>query len=586
MPEAGYQGEIAAIVCGNGGLNANLNPSKISLKNVIQAEGAVFRQDHWRKEPGTALFGTILASPVGGDPDDALIVALNDWHPTETVQRIVSLRGDGYLYFTDNGGTNPGAHVSTTTSGAGTRFGYFVTGGAETGAKNRKLWLFRNNKQPTFLDGDVTNDTVITKPAVDWSDAHPPIVGIINGGGFNAGATGGGGRLVAAGNSNSPHTLYASVFGDQTDFTTNTGTATDFQTLSVFPGVGERIYGLRSYQGFNVVFKFPRGIFIADMRDTDPANWLVQQVTDAIGIAPTPYAALQLENDILFLGSDGQFYLFSAVLAAATGQQNMETANLGMRLQIYEFLLNAYNRNLLNQVQSVYQPFWQTATFIVPQPGSTKNTSRLVFDFNAVPSGGDPRFSYSYRDTAASIAIRRDPSDFIDKPMYGDYQSNIILLEQDARTTWNGATYPFTVQTPFSNLGEFENLAYDKFVQFANRRKLFDFLEIEYLAFTDATVTIDVYTDGVFRQTILAHLTTGGDPLAATASTPPPVFIIGFSALSGGAFPRDIVKRLNAGDGKRVSFVFQNNNYGEDVAITHFFIGFRPGDTTQAPRNG
>src|SRR5574337_151724 len=99
----GYVNTIAAIRCGIGGLARNLNPSMVSLRNVIQAEGAVFRQDHWRKEPGTFLFGTNNASVV--DPDDKIIVALNDWHPTETIQRIVHLRGDGKLYFTQ---PNPG----------------------------------------------------------------------------------------------------------------------------------------------------------------------------------------------------------------------------------------------------------------------------------------------------------------------------------------------------------------------------------------------------------------------------------------------------------------------------------------------
>src|SRR5262245_23392228 len=94
----GYVGTVAAIRCGSGGLSRNLNPSMISLKNVIQAEGVVFRQDPWRKEPGSFLFGT-NNDPVGHTADK-VIVALLDWHPTETVQRIVHLRGDGKLYFT------------------------------------------------------------------------------------------------------------------------------------------------------------------------------------------------------------------------------------------------------------------------------------------------------------------------------------------------------------------------------------------------------------------------------------------------------------------------------------------------------
>lgn len=573
VPKPGYQGTTAAVQCGRGGLMVNLNPSQISLKNVIQAEGTIFRSDHWRKEPGTSLFGTNNTPVV--DPDDAVIVALNDWHPTEAVQRMVTLRGDGYVYFSNNGTGDIGAFQSTFTSGSGTRFGYFVTGGSEAATVNRKLFLFRNNAVPYFVDGDATDTTIITNPAADWSNTHPPIVGIIN----NQ-------RLVASGVDNAPHMIYASKFGDQTDFTTVSGSITDPQAIPIFPGVGERVYGLRSYQGFVVVFKYPRGIFLFDMRDTDPGNWLTQQVTDAIGIAQTPYAALQMENDILFLGSDGQFYLFSAVLAAATGQQNMEIANLGMALEIYEYLLTLYDRDLLFQVQSVYQPFWQMAQFTVPRPGDPQNSARVMFDFAAVGrKGGDPRFSYSYRDKAASFCLWRDPSDFIDKPMFGDYSSNVIQMEVDTRTTWNAATYPFVTQTPYSNLGEFENLASDRFVQFANHNKIWDTLELEYLAYTDATLTVSVFVDGQFRQTMDIPLTLGGDPLAFT-SADTDAFVIGTSALSGGAVPRAIVKRLNCGDGRRISFLFENNNYGEDIALTHFFIYFRVGDTTQKPLGG
>jgi hypothetical protein len=84
------------------------------------------------------------------------------------------------------------------------------------------------------------------------------------------------------------------------------------------------------------------------------------------------------------------------------------------------------------------------------------------------------------------------------------------------------------------------------------------------------------------KQTIDLSLQEGGLPLA-NLSTDPGTFVIGFSALAGGQV-RSIVRRLNAGSGRRISLAFENTNYGEDVALTHFFLGFRPGDTTQTPR--
>lgn len=569
----GYVGAIAAVKCGIGGLARNLNPSAISLRNVIQAEGVVFRQDHWRKEPGSFLFGTNNTGGVSAD--DRVVVALVDWHPTESIQRIVHLLGDGHLYFTvQNPGVtgDPAAVQSTHTSGSGTRFGYFVQGGNDAAAPTtKKLFLFRDNLLPSVIAGDVTNDVEIANPAADWSDSEPPIVGLINGP-----------RLWAAGNTSSPHALYASADGDQEDFTTSSGSATDPQILSIFPGVGQRIMGLTNYRGFIVVFKYPRGIMLVDARDADPINWIVQMVTDSVGIAPTPYSALQMENDVLFIGNDGQFYLLSAVISAAAGQNNMAVANIGMNLEIYQFLLEAYSRGNLGQLQSVYQPFWQTATFTVTGVGSETNNTRLVFDFTAVGrKGGDPRFAYSYRDKAASLAIWRDPNDFIEKPIFGDYMGNIIELEQESRTAWDGAPYPMRIQTPHSNFGEFEGLedALGKFVQFANRNKQWDQLELEYLPFTSATVNITIFVDGVKKGPTIAQLVCdGGRPLGFT-DTDTQAFIIGDSLLAGGV-TRSRVIRTAVGDGRRVSYLFENEIAGQDVAITHLYVFFRNGDTS------
>ena len=586
----GYQGEIAGVRCGVGGLSVNLNPSQILLKNVIQAEGVVFRQDHWRKEPGTVLFG-VNTHPSGADRQ---VVALFDYHPTDSVQRIVSLMGDGKVYYTNaNPGNSgdPGANVfATQNSGSGTTFGLWVAGGQEAGTGSaRKLFLFRSNEGLSVIHGDMTNFLAVSNPATDWisggANAHPPICGVINGAAITT-ASGGGGRLVAAGNDNNPHMLYISRANNQEIFDdTDATVATNSQLLSVFPGVGQRIFALRNYQGFVVVFKYPKGIFLADLRDPDPTtgNWIVTQVSDQVGIAPSPYAALQLENDILFMGSDAQFYLLSAILSTSRGETPMALDNLGMDLQIYQFLLNAFNRNELANIQSVYQPFWQTAHWALAGPSSTNNDTRFLFEFNAVGrQGGEIRFSYSFRDKPSSLALHRDPDDQVDKPMFGDYLGDIILMEQEPRTAWDGANYPMRIQTPHSNFGEFESQFYDKFVAFTNRNKLWENIEFEYVPFTDATITVTVFVDGNFKARFPVHLFAGGKPLGFSDSDTA-AFIIGDSLLAAGVV-RSEVKTLKVGSGRRISFLIENLNPGEDIALTAFYVGLRVSDTTTTPR--
>src|SRR5207253_992217 len=114
-----------------------------------------------------------------------------------------------------------------------------------------------------------------------------------------------------------------------------------------------------------------------------------------------------------------------------------------------------------------------------------------------------------------------------------------------------------------------------KFVQFANRNKIFDNLEIEYLPITPATVTAKIYIDGGLKQTISVPLAFGGAALDA--------FVLDADSLGTGQV-RSIVKRLNVGAGRRISVAFEEIANATDVAITHLFFGFRVGDTTQVPR--
>jgi hypothetical protein len=70
----------------------------------------------------------------------------------------------------------------------------------------------------------------------------------------------------------------------------------------------------------------------------------------------------------------------------------------------------------------------------------------------------------------------------------------------------------------------------------------------------------------------------GGKPLGFS-DTDTAAFVIGDSLLAGGVvLARPIF--LGGGSGRRISFLFENSNPGEDVAITHLYIYFRPGDTT------
>lgn len=567
---AGYEGVTVGWRCGDGGLNQNLNPSRILLRNIIQAEGVVFYDDDWRKEPGTVLFGQVNGAPQ--------ILALHDYHPVENTQRLVTCtNGPNNLVTSTTAAapTNPNAQTYTSAGSIAT-IAKWVAAGSETGALARKLFLFRDTLLPWYFNGDSDpagggTFQVIPKPAADWSNAQPPISGLVNGY-----------RLWATGTLKNPHQVYASKQGDHTDFQTVSVPAadTDFQTFSLFPGVGERIYACANYQQRIAFFKYPRGIVLFDARSPSPADWSYTLVTDAIGVCQSPYAALPIDNDVLFLSADGLFYTLSAVLQT-TGQSGIQPVNLSLDLEIYQYLLTTLDRTQMTKVQSVYFPFRQLAQFTFARPiDGGKNHARLCFDTARVDDG--MRVSYSYRDTASAMALRRDPVDLIEKPMFGDYQGNIVLMEQSARDA-QGAGYRWVVQTPHTNLGEFENFVLQRFTQIAHRRKNFDFLEIEYVPFTSSTITAQVYIDGVLSQTFTLSLApqVGSGATLAPSSTP---FILNTSTLADKASIAQSVRRRIGGNGRRISFTLTNTAADQDVAITSMFLSIRPGDEA-APRS-
>lgn len=356
------------------------------------------------------------------------------------------------------------------------RPGRFVQGGKEAASdatNPRKLFYFNGVNPIQVLAGDGTTMAAIATPPTDWSASANPFQQPVNGCIHNN-------RLVGWGNLNDPHRLYFSDPDNHENFTS----ASAFN-LRVASSIGERLWCGVDYMGVLFLWKYPRGIFYLDDTDLTASNWFIRTKSESLGCAPSPYAVLPLDDDVLFMAADGQFHMLSAVDTLG----GVSTSNLSKALGIRNYIRDHVNLARLDRVVSCWNPDQKLAYFAVPGTGETTNTLLLKFDFSQQPV----KFSVSTRDSTDAIILKRFDDTLIHKPISGE-AGFVWLLDQDARTK-NGEEYTSTVQTAHETFGYVDP-------KLANIRKLFDHLELEFEPVASGEITVYVYVDNVLRQTI------------------------------------------------------------------------------------
>jgi hypothetical protein len=153
-----------------------------------------------------------------GKAVDAAIIALWDWFPTPSLQRLIAVTSNGKVW-RDSGDATFSAQTAIKTGlGSPTSDTIICEGGAEAAGVNKKLFLFLGSSQVQVISGDATTTANILFPATDWA-SNFPTAGIVH----NS-------RLWAFGNTNNRHTAYASR-------ATNTETTQTFTITIAAPGV-------------------------------------------------------------------------------------------------------------------------------------------------------------------------------------------------------------------------------------------------------------------------------------------------------------------------------------------------------------
>jgi len=562
-----YKGRVIHIPLGSQGLNQSPNPAQIPPAGLLEAKGLTFADDTLRKAPGV----TQIATYDGGVTTYPL--AAWEFAPTDGKSYIYSLGASGVVYRCDSDSPAQVNTTTLTTLSPVPSKGVFVECGNEASTrtdpvKDRMIMLFTGECTPVGFRGDAGTVQAVTVTG-DWNSAsNMPLGGVIHNGG-----------LWAYGNANRPHYLYRSRLSDHADFATTTTPTMDAIFQSVYPGVGQRIYVAKSYKGMLFILKYPRGLFWLDDTDVNPAGWRVQQITDSIGCAPSPQAAIQLDDGILFVSADGNLY---ALLANTQG--GIEVVNYGEKLGLDSWLRENLHLGQLDKIRGVWNTTTKEAIFSSYAKNGLSWGLTIVNDFSAMgKEGGVPRVSYDTKDAATCLGVRRNPVSYQFETFYGTSGApgTLRVIGKADRTNVSSA-YTGLFQTSHSNLGEYLSDAADA-DKIKSMMKIFDFLEIEYIPTSQGTLTIRTWVDGTLTDTISVTLQPSGPKIAYSSGTDFVIYLgsgttaaslLGGSTASGPA-PLSVQHVRLTGTGRRISFEFSNATASEDFNITGIYLGFR-----------
>ena len=453
--------------------------------------------------------------------------------------RIMTAWSGGAVYVDDPATTTTGDLDGTTVVPSstieslteGTLTGHFVVAGREAAAEPHKVFYF-NGVDPVhytrFNAGAAPNGLAVklTNPPLDWSvfpDAsQQPIGGVIHRS-----------ALGAFGNWNDPHRIYFSDVDDHADFTGGTS-----HSIRVRSDVGRRLVSAISFNGILFLLKNPVGIFWLDDSPLSTANWTLNTKSEVVGCIPSPYGALPLDDDIIFMAPNGAFHLMSAVDTLGGVRTSDITYNLGLS----KWMRDNVNLGRLDIVQSVWHQRKKTALFAVPSTGSNERDLLLKWDFGGVGRGLPVRFSYSERDVHDALFMGEGfGGNEIREPLSGD-DTTLYRLDQDDRNK-NGAGYTTDYKTPDFDFGWVDP-------SFRYRRKVFDFLELVMEPTASGTITVDIFVDGTQRG----------------------------SSVTFDATKRRDRKRIHVGDGHTFAIQVQNSAVDEDFKILSHLVSFRPGN--------
>lgn len=516
-----YDGELATITFGQYGLLTDVAPGLVPAGALILANNIDISLGFIQKAPGSRRYNDAVL-PAG-------IVALHDWRPTFVTQRLIALCSNGSVY-RDIGDHAFGGNTAILSGLTGVdNSAQFVAGGSETAGASKKLFLFTKNNQVQVLEADGTTMDAIETPAADWVTPNFPAGGFIHRG-----------RLYAF----MGQQVYASQSGDHENFTTS------HLLFNVYPGEGGDIKAGYVYKGKALVFK--EGGFVYALNDTAQNSdyWYFERLSGSFDVA-APNAIAEAADD-LFAGNS-----WGSVTSLKTTQNYGDIAfgDILSAAKIEGWLRANTSLSGAPMMHSIYYPHKKQLYFTYQNTFGTTNNLILVLDLNLQ---GSPRFWTWDKDRPECFALRRDVSGVL-RPIYGAADGYVYFMDQEDRLV-GGSGYE----------GEFKTGHHDFRDQFgpkvAAMDKLFQLLIVEFIPQGAWNLSVDVYIDGKFSETLTFPMTTYDSGLDTFTLDTDPL---------GREEHQTITKELH-GMGKKIALHCYNSGSNQNFQIPALHVGFQP----------
>jgi hypothetical protein len=514
-----YSGQWATLQLGEFGLLTDMAPGQIPRGALIKAFNVSFETGLITKAPGARRYNINQVLPSG-------VVAVHDYWPDTVSQRLIAACRNGSIY-RDIGDRvfSSATAIHTGLMGLDER-SMFVEAGAETTARDKKLFFFSGTNQVKVLAGDAAVFTTMTSPAVDWVTPNFPSIALVHRN-----------RLWAF----MKQAAYASDTGNHENFTSNN------LIQYIFPGEGGNISGAFVFRGRLFAFKEGGFVYYLDDSNEDSSNWIWQKLASNFGLASS-HGIVQVANDMIAVNESGSPVSYEAVQNFG----DIESADILRLLQIEDYYRNSTSLAGINLTHALYYEAKKQLFFTTRTSYRTTNNALLHIDMNKQA----PRAALWTKDQVNCLAQRKDINKVL-RPIYGAEDGYIYLMDQEDRLTGSTAyTGEFkTSHTDFRFMGE----------DLAARNKLFDFLAVEFIPQGSWNLEIDVYIDGTFSETINFLMDVRDDGLGSFTLDTDPL---------GREETQTIQKPLH-GSGRRISFHCKQSGSNQNFALASLSVGFR-----------
>lgn len=535
-----YAGNVAQIPVGNSGVISDLAPSQIPYNALTRAYNCDYQLGYIQKAPGAIQYNRV-AMPDG-------VIALLDYWPTLNKQRLFAATTAGKIY-RDTGDRYFGGNAASTSPVAiATGLGrldnrcQFVVGGNETSGRDKKIFFFSGGVgQVQVCSGDNSTFAKIAKPAADWpnptassnSQSNFPKFGLIHRG-----------QLWCFARSQA----YASTTGDHEDFQ-GTGTLVN----NVGPGEGGDIVGAFVFKQKLMVWKEGDLLYYLNDSDTSTTNWYFSKALDGLGIAGW-HSARGVLDDLLIGNITGKLTSFTATQAFG----NLTQADIFKRSHVARFF--AENTTPMGNLyqHSLFYGDRGLALFTGRTKGNSANNCVIQLD---VSDPDNPKYGLWNHIAPDCLALRRDTNNIL-RPIYGAADGFVYLMDREDRSV--GAIGSNSAYTGEFWTADLDLRHLDPTI--AHKNKLWEWLGVTFQEENAGTLSVDVWIDGAYRETLSFTQTVDTNYCGA--------FVLGTSRL-GGMDEKTRWQPLH-GMGRRITFRCYNSGANQNFKVSMLSVGWRP----------